>query len=57
MSEITGPDRIANIERMIILIALDEYAGATKDADQRRAILGLRQRLNQARTITLESMP
>lgn len=57
MSEITGPDRIANIERMIILIALDEYAGATKDADQRRAILGLRQRLNQARTITLEPMP
>ena len=47
-------DCVANIERMVILPALEEYGAATKDANQRRAVFNLKDRLNAARRIILE---
>ena len=51
------PDRIANVERMVILMAMEKFAQDTKDAQQRDAIWHLHNRLANAHRITLESAP
>jgi hypothetical protein len=57
MAETTEPDTIKNIERMVILKALEEYGWGAKDKDQRAAIFALKDRLSAAKRIILEPSP
>ncbi len=45
---------IKNVERMVILKALEDYTMATKDAQQRQALYALSRRIGGAGRIVLE---
>ncbi len=45
--------KIKNVERMLLLVALEAYGMATKDAAQRAAVFDFMRRLQAASTITL----
>jgi hypothetical protein len=45
---------IKNVERMVILKALEDYTLATKDANQRQALYALQSRIAGAGRIVLE---